>query len=1030
MDDNIIKNYLDKSAWDIKENANQIFCSGHLTGYIAGKMAKEYLLNNIISEKGKQYFNDGRIHIHDLSARLCAYCVGFSTSQVIINGLKGPTGRISSAPPKHFDSAINQLTNFIGIMSQEFNGAISLNEFSLYLAPLVYYDKLDYKKVKQGIQSFCYHMNQPNRWGECVPITTEVLTPSGWKKYNELKIGDDIYTWDKTGNLNIQKIKQLTIQDYKGELHSYESYDYKQIVSPNHRILRKSFNYDKDFKLVQSNDLINFKSPLILPITVLDNKLGGIEYSDELIELLGFILVNGFFDDMTNCIDIRMKSTIRIEKVLKSLNIEHTKNRHKIIKYILNSTYSIQIYNILFNSTLSKIPDIFLSMNKHQSKLFIKSWSTICKQYNPNIIKLKCETKEIADSIQHICMLAGYGTFVKTKGDCFYVFTVSEPFRCVTKKSKILDYDGKIWCPSTDDGIVIFRNHENQTFISGNCPFSNITIGLTIPDDLKNNKAIVGGELKDKTYSEFEPEMNMINNALLDVLIEGDSVGTPLTFPVLTIGIDNNFPWDSEIAKKVFQVTAKYGTPFFENFSPETGRDPSNSRSMCCRLSLKTQDIIKHTGGHFGNGDSMGSLSVVTINLNRIGYLAKTTEEYYNILDELLDVSKDILVQRREFIIDMFNRGLYPYSKLYLSNYNTFFNTIGIIGGNESMINFMGKTMMDDTAITFMEVVLNHINDKCKEFQDETGQLFNSESVPGEGCIAEATPIKTINGNIPIKDLVGQENVIVWSYDETTRQHCLKKAYNIRKTRINAELIRLYFDDGTYLDCTPDHLIAKNCHEDMIEWIQAKDLKIGTDLNHKLTNIGYLTEKEDVYNMEVEDTECYYLGNGILIHNCSHSLALEDKKLYGNDIITAGIDHPYLTNSTLPPVEETDILDVINTQERLQSLYTGGTALNLYLGEKLDNYLQAKKIVKAITENTKIPYFSLNPIYSICKTHGYLVGEHIVCPTCGEPTEIFSRVVGYLKPRSQFNDGKTEEFKNRKYFKFEDFEGIIHDKVQ
>ena len=383
--------------------------------------------------------------------------------------------------------------------------------------------------------------------------------------------------------------------------------------------------------------------------------------------------------------------------------------------------------------------------------------------------------------------------------------------------------------------------------------------------------------------------MNMINEALLDVLIEGDASGTPMTFPVLTVGVTEDFPWESDIAKKIFQVTAKYGTPFFENFHPGTGRDPKDSRSMCCRLNMDKKALRKHTGGLFGSGDSMGSIAVVTINLNRIGIEAKDEEDYTKKLDEALVVCKDALELRRAKINELYDMGLYPYTKLVLKSYKTYFSTIGVIGANESMMNYMKKDMGTPEAQGFMNKMLDYCVEKIKTFQAETGNLYNLEAVPGEGCM---------------------------------------------------------------------------------------------------------------YSLALKDADC------------------------GKDVYLSGSKTPFLTNSTLHPVEETDFLKVIREQESFQIKYNGGTTLNIYLGEKMDNYIQAKNLVKKIIENTKIPYFSITPTYSICKDCGYIEGEKSTCPKCNKHTEIFSRVVGYLKPKAQYNPGKVEEFRKRKYYNMAEIDKI------
>lgn len=905
--ENMVEKYLANGDWKIKENANHIYCSADMAGYISGKVIKDYWLNSVFTKKIKDFHESGKIHLHDLSSRLAPYCSGFSTGEIIRKGLKGPKGRINSAPPKHMNSAMNQLTNFIGIISQEFCGAVALNNFSLYLAPFVYYDKLDYKQVKQNVQSFCYHMNQPNRWAECVTEDTEVLTPFGFKSYIDLKEKDDIYTWNN-GKLNIQKVKKINIKKYNGEMHSYTSRDYIQTVTPNHRILRRK-NNKEEFELIESSKIVDMKTPISLPIAMLENNLGDIKLSNEQIELLVFILTEGCIDkkNITISKSIKRWGNERLKELFKILNIKYSVRCREINFSHLHDkdygTYLVNEYRIwkknskffldILNYNKKDIPTLFLKMNKQQAELFINTWAKL-DGHSGTKTKLQCDNYKIADKIQHIMFLAGYGSRIterKIKNNVnptIYVYKYYRKIKCSTKVEKV-NYNGIVWCPTTDDGIVVYRK-EGKIFISGNSPFSNVTIDLVVPEDLKDFPVVIGGEDQTKTYKEFEKEMNMINEALLDVLIEGDANGTPLTFPIMTIGVTPEFPWESEIAKKMFQVTAKYGTPFFENFAnPESGRNPKDSRSLCCRLSLKKDEMLKHTGGIFGNGDSMGSIGVATINLNRIGYEAKTEEEYFKLLEEYMIVSKDALELRRKVIDDLYEKDMYPYTKFYLKNYKTYFSTIGVIGGNESMLNFMKKDLMQEEAIEFTKKVLEFMNKKCKEFQLETGNLYNLEAVPGEGCM--------------------------------------------------------------------------------------------------------------------------------------YSLALKDKEAH-KDIILSGKEKPYLTNACLPPVEESNFLKVIRTQEDIQSLYTGGSTINIYLGEKLVNYIQAKNLVKKLIVNTKIPYFSITPTYSICPEHNYIAGENYRCPTCNKNCEVFSRVVGYLKPKQRYNPGKLEEFKQRKYYNVSDIDKI------
>jgi anaerobic ribonucleoside-triphosphate reductase len=408
-------------------------------------------------------------------------------------------------------------------------------------------------------------------------------------------------------------------------------------------------------------------------------------------------------------------------------------------------------------------------------------------------------------------------------------------------------------------------------------PFSNLTFDWTCPADLAAKKAIVGGRETDFTYGDLQPEMDMINKAFLELMVDGDHQGRVFTFPIPTYNLTKDFRWDSANAKLLFDVTAKYGIPYFKNYIG-TEMNPGDIRAMCCRLNLDQRELMRRPGNMWGPGDSTGSIGVVTINLNRLGYVSKTPEEYKTRLRELMDLAKESLEAKREIVNNMLKRGIMPYTKVYLGHFNNHFSTIGICGMHESCLNLIGKGIGTPEGQAFAIEVLNFMRGILKEYQDETGNLYNLEATPAEST--------------------------------------------------------------------------------------------------------------------------------------SYRLARLDKQKYPQ-IITAGTDkHPYLTNSTQLNVDATrDVFEALKHQEKIQSLYTGGTIFHSFLPEAIDG-LTCRKLVKKISE-TRIPYFSITPTFSVCENHGYLRGSRPTCPECGTDTEVFSRIVGYLRPIKTWNDGKQAEFADR-----------------
>lgn len=416
-------------------------------------------------------------------------------------------------------------------------------------------------------------------------------------------------------------------------------------------------------------------------------------------------------------------------------------------------------------------------------------------------------------------------------------------------------------------------------------PFSNITLDWVVPNDLAELNAIVGGKEMDFKYKDCQKEMDMVNKAFIEIMIEGDANGRGFQYPIPTYSITRDFDWsDTENNRLLFEMTSKYGTPYFSNYI-NSDMEPSDIRSMCCRLRLDLRELRKKSGGYFGSGESTGSVGVVTINLPRIAYLADSPEDFYRRLDRLMDISARSLKVKRTVITKLLEEGLYPYTKRYLGSFDNHFSTIGLIGMNEVGLNakWLRADLTHPETQQFAKDVLNHMRERLSDYQEQYGDLYNLEATPAES---------------------------------TT----------------------------------------------------------------------YRFAKHDVEQFP--------------------------------DIITANENGtPYYTNSSHLPVGYTeDIFEALDVQDELQTLYTSGTVFHAFLGEKLPDWKAAASLVRKIAENYTLPYYTLSPTYSICKDHGYLAGEQYTCPHCGGKTEVYSRITGYYRPVQNWNDGKTQEFKDRKVY--------------
>jgi len=441
-----------------------------------------------------------------------------------------------------------------------------------------------------------------------------------------------------------------------------------------------------------------------------------------------------------------------------------------------------------------------------------------------------------------------------------------------------------------------FFNMNVPTRVGFQTPFTNLTLDLTVPDFMKDEGVILNGKVTEDTYGDMAAEMEMFNLAFAEIMQQGDSKGRVFTFPIPTYNVTNDFAWDSPVAKAVFEVTAKYGVPYFSNFM-NSDLHPEDVRSMCCRLRIDNRELRKRGGGFFGANPLTGSIGVVTLNMPRVGYLSKDEDEFFQRLEGIMETAKASLEIKRKALEAFTENGLYPYSRRYLRHvkegydkyWKNHFSTIGLVGINETVLNLLGVNITAPEGKDFAIKTLRFMRERLADFQEETGDIYNLEATPAEGT----------------------------SY----------------------RLARL--DKRHY----PNIMAA----------------------NERLVQTRYA--------------------------------------------------EPFYTNSSQLPVDyEGDLFEALEHQESLQTLYTGGTVFHIFLGERLHSWKSAAELIRKVASSSRLPYFTLTPTFSICPTHGYTSGEHKQCPVCGAQSEVYSRVVGYLRPVDQWNDGKQAEFAIRKTF--------------
>ena len=742
---NVVESYTKKLDWRVKENATVTYSVGGLILGNSGAVTANYWLSEIYDEEIANAHRNCDLHIHDLSM-LSPYCGGWSLKQLIKEGLGGIEGKITSTPASHLSTLCNQMVNFLGCTQNEYAGAQAFSSVDTYLAPFVKVDNLTYKEVKQCIQSLVFGLNTPSRWG-CVTTDTEVLTVNGFKEYNELKEGDLVYTY-KDGSLEINPVNHIVVKPFSGKLHSYQSRNYAQTVTPEHRVLVCKHNSNECI-IKHSEEIFTVKTPFALPVTFASSELTDNGLSDEEVMLAAMVYTDGSFDfrgDTIHKVSI-YKSPNRygskeLVDILTKLNLDYTASRGhgnfgEVNKYVLYGDSARFICDLCGNK--KEISSKFMNMSKRQAELFLKTWAS----FDGDEEKMLCQydNDTIRDNLQQIAILAGKCSYWHTaklySGKTTNYVKIRKVDSIYPTDRVEVDYSGDVWCPSVENGTVVFRDNSGCVFISGNCqaPFTNFTMDWTVPDDLAELNCIVGGKELDFCYKDCKREMDMIHKAIIDVMLEGDANGRGFQYPVLTYSITKDFDWDEESINNqmLFEMTAKYGIPYFSNYI-NSDMSPSDLRAMCCRLRLDLRELRKKSGGYFGSGDSTGSIGVVTINMPRLAYTSKDEAEFYTKLDKLMDIAARSLEIKRSVISQFLDNGLYPYTKRYLGSFNNYFSTIGLVGMNEACLNaaWIKDTIASEAGYKFSCAVLDHMRERLADYQEKYGNLYNLEATPAE----------------------------------------------------------------------------------------------------------------------------------------------------------------------------------------------------------------------------------------------------------------------------------------------------------
>lgn len=972
----LVDQYLRKVDWRVNENSNMSFSLQGLNNYVSSEITKTYWLNNIYPPEIRNAYINGDIHIHDLGC-LSVYCVGWDLQDLLTVGFKGATGKVESSPAKHFRSALGQVVNFFFTLQGEAAGAQAFSFDALTPITIKRNGKIESVTLEMLFDDYKHHMIGIN--GSQVIYTDRIyrrysMDDADKRKYMDSRMPTEpvLFQFDKIevlteeGFVPLKAISRHKISSEDDKLLIIETEDGNILrITKSHPVILSDGKTVRADSLKIGDEILS--ANINIPLTE------EIELEENFAYLIGFMIAEGCWGHQTKeyAIVSQKKNKPEREKV------------ESIIKKLKIPYYNQGDFNIVFSTTRTgrfirnhlrlqdkshrkNLPDFIFRLSKKSIGALISGLIDGDGDIDRNrIVRIHSTSYTLLMQLKQLLSLLGinatvrYTSYKNMKEN--YKDTYIIRFRLTEKDISLFNHSLKLSSikpkekdsPSFSSKIVKIVNArydneyvydittQNQHFLINNIvvhnsnfdtllspfirydnldykgvkqamqeflfnvnvptrtgfqtPFVNLTLDLTVPEIYKNQPVIVGGEFKNESYSEFQKEMDMLNRAFLEVMLEGDAKRRVFTFPIPTYNITKDFDWENPNMKLLWEVTAKYGIPYFSNFI-NSDMKPDDVRSMCCRLRLDNRELRKRGGGLFGANPLTGSIGVVTINLPRIGYLSKTKEEFKQRLESQMELAKESLEIKRKVLEKFTDEGLYPYSRFYLRGvkektnqyWTNHFSTIGLIGMNEACLNLFGKDIGTEEGLLFAIEIMNFMREKLLKFQEETGNIYNLEATPAEGT-----------------------------------------SYRLAR-------------------------IDKNKYPDII---------CANEENYK---------------------------NGA---------------------------EPFYTNSSQLPVNYTDdIFQALELQDKLQTLYTGGTVFHIFVGEKIHSSEGIKNLVKTVCENFHLPYFTITPTFSICPNDGYISGEHFECPKCGAECEVYSRVVGYLRPVNQWNKGKQEEFKIRKTF--------------
>ncbi len=908
---NIIESYLDRSDWRVNENANVGYSIGGLILHNNGALTANYWLYEVYDKVIRQYHKNGYMHIHDLSM-LSTYCCGWSLRDLICEGLNGVENKTASKPPKHLSSLCQTMINHLGILQNESAGAQAYSSFDTYLAPFVRVDNLNYQQVKQCIQAFIFGLNVSSRWGNQCPFTNVTIdwtVPSDLKDSPAIVGGELLDTnygdYQKEMDMINKALIEIMLEgDAEGRIFNYPIITY---------------NVTDDFDWTSKNSNLLFK---------MTGKFGNCYFAN---------FINSELDPSSVrsmcplCPDTKVlvkskQNGIRktaIRDIVNNMNQKNTKykvwtgnswSNIKPIKVPLTDVYKITMSNgDVVKMGENHLQSIVFDSNEDLQIVKAKDITTdMWIPYNNKNI----ETDSLGDRDFGYVIGAFLGDGSYNSNSIVFSLDMAKKDDLTverltnTLKNK-LGFDRRIDPLDNNCRNVTFKGAKVliERYVYGNNALEKGMKNIIFNSSEEFREGVLEG-LRDTDGARDRKRLYTSSKRLRDdIMTLRFSLGKKALINYVDtrdgrLGENPNYRIDypdrpsygdlyktSKDGYHLFKVVSieKIDVDYKNLYCFEVEDDShlfmlaSGMLTHNCRLRLDKRELKRRGGGLFGAGELTGSVGVVTLNMPRIGYTAKNEEQYFDLLSKTMDVAKQSLELKREFLDDALRSGLYPYIKRYLHSWKNHFSTIGLVGMNESMENFMDKNLTDSEAIKFTEKVLDFMNGRLSDYQEETGNLYNLEASPAEGT--------------------------------------------------------------------------------------------------------------------------------------SYRLAKIDQKRYKN-IKQAGETEPYYTNSTQLPVDFTDdVFEALDIQESIQTKYTGGTVLHTLLGEGIDDYVTVRNLVKKIATNYKIPYFTISPTFSTCMDHGYIQGEEFKCPKCGKETEVYARIVGYYRPIKNWNDGKKSEYNDRLEFK-------------